>query len=484
NAAPAAAEPAREIEVVPAGKAAAAIAALTTSRHAVPTSVASVSFAAPETAAPSTAPGPAPAPAAVRIPAPLPDRVLAPPTGRSILRPEDAAEADFAEVELYYGTDRAPSGQLRPATFYGGARGEMDYGRVTVALPRGARPDGAEMPALYTFGWPENPDHHVVIADLDRLAPEAFFAGLRARGAATGDDAILLYVHGYDTSFAEAARRTAWMAYDAGFSGVPMFFSWPSVGAPNGYVADAAAAQVSARRLVGFLEDLVARSEGAPIHLVAQAMGGRALAQALELYAAAHPEAEAVFGQVILAAPDVDADLFALQAHAIRRLATRVTLYTNSAEAGLAAAGVFQGGVPRAGAGGIAAVSEADFDMIDMSALGEDLLAHRANAAEPTAVADIAWLMWRDAGPGRRCGMSAPTGDAGAAWRYGALDCDTGQLLPALALLRRYGAEAPAHVAALRAASGAGAAAADETASEATAELDRLAATLDELLTR
>ena len=53
---------------------------------------------------------------------------------------------------------------------------------------------------------------------------------------ATGRDQAFIYVHGFQTSFDQAARRAAQLAYDldfdleADFRGVPMLFSWPSRG--------------------------------------------------------------------------------------------------------------------------------------------------------------------------------------------------------------------------------------------------------------
>ncbi|WP_429550866.1 alpha/beta hydrolase [Paraburkholderia sp. MM5477-R1] len=39
-----------------------------------------------------------------------------------------------------------------------------------------------------------------------------------------------LFIRGFKVGFVDAARRTAQMAYDLGFDGAPVFFSWPSQG--------------------------------------------------------------------------------------------------------------------------------------------------------------------------------------------------------------------------------------------------------------
>jgi hypothetical protein len=41
----------------------------------------------------------------------------------------------FADVRVFYGTNRAPTGDLKPALFYGKARGELQYGYLDVTIP-------------------------------------------------------------------------------------------------------------------------------------------------------------------------------------------------------------------------------------------------------------------------------------------------------------------------------------------------------------
>ena len=54
---------------------------------------------------------------------------------------------------------------------------------------------------------------------------------------AARDDAFL-FIHGYNVTFEGAARRTAQMAYDLGFNGAAVFYSWPSQGTPTAYTID------------------------------------------------------------------------------------------------------------------------------------------------------------------------------------------------------------------------------------------------------
>ncbi len=42
----------------------------------------------------------------------------------------------FATVRVFYGTNRAPTGDVKPALFYGKERGELQYGSLNVTIPR------------------------------------------------------------------------------------------------------------------------------------------------------------------------------------------------------------------------------------------------------------------------------------------------------------------------------------------------------------
>ncbi len=70
----------------------------------------------------------------------------------------------------------------------------------------------------------------------------ATVAGMRDRASCRD---VLVFVPGYNVSFVNAVRRTAQLAYDLDFGGVPVLYSWPSAGSAAAYVADGAAADFS-----------------------------------------------------------------------------------------------------------------------------------------------------------------------------------------------------------------------------------------------
>ena len=356
-------------------------------------------------------------------------------TTRSLAFDATGSDAAFALVRALYATDRAPTGSEHANDYFGRERSDLSYGEVEVSIPRSHKPGDIEAPSLLSFSWAENPDYHIVLMDVSPLSESAFFKAVGETLDDGNTDEILVFIHGFNVTFAGAARRTAQMVYDLNFTGVPIFFSWPSAGHPGSYLADTASVQVSARHLTTFLDDLVTRSNRKRIHIVAHSMGNRALTEALELYALRRPDARDHFDQIIFAAPDVDSELFVHQTGVFERLARRMTLYTSDADLALSTSQRLHGN-PRAGLAADTPLVAGAFDTIDMSVVGAGILNHSYFAADASALSDVLWLFWRNPPPDSRCGMVAEVGEAKPHWVYVPEHCDANVLLSALTLAR------------------------------------------------
>jgi len=187
-----------------------------------------------------------------------------------------------------------------------------------------------------------DPKKHILLKDVELLDREAFFGQLRDQLAAGRPEEewsqdILVFIHGFNVKFAEAARRTAQIAYDVGFNGAPVMFSWPSNGKLYAYISDREDIEWSIPHIEAFLQDLVDRAQPRRIHLITHSMGSEGTLRALYAMAIRRgPDAEPVFENVILAAPDFDAVIFSDQlAPAVRALARRWTVYASDKDAAL-----------------------------------------------------------------------------------------------------------------------------------------------------
>ena len=186
------------------------------------------------------------------------------PSGRGVTAESDYDDVDentFAQVRIYYATDRARSGSDRPNDFFGGERGDLSFGTAEISIPHSHKPGAVETPELISFELTENPEKHIVLRSITSLKGEEALAAMRSHVATSGSDEAFVFVHGYNVPFAWAARRTAQLAYDMNFEGLPILYSWPSRGSPLDYMADTASVRLSGRRLSRFLDQMSPRRE-------------------------------------------------------------------------------------------------------------------------------------------------------------------------------------------------------------------------------
>jgi len=144
----------------------------------------------------------------------------------------------------------------------------------------------------------------------------------------------LLYLHGYNNSFDEAAKRAAQLGADLKVTGCTFFYSWPSSEQVAGYLSDGATIEVSLEFCVKFLMHLLDSLGAEPLHIIAHSMGNRLLVNVLEKLAFIRHDISQI-GQVVLAAADIDVDRFKTAAPVIRSLSKRITVYQSRGDAPL-----------------------------------------------------------------------------------------------------------------------------------------------------
>ncbi|WP_198027504.1 alpha/beta fold hydrolase [Aquamicrobium defluvii] len=136
------------------------------------------------------------------------------------------------------------------------------------------------------------------------------------------DKDILIYVHGYNYSFQESLFQAAKVASDGKLSEMPILFSWPSEGSVTGYVADKDAATYARDDLVQLLQDLKKRRTKSRVTLFGHSMGAWLVVEGLrQLKISGQEDVLQRIDQVVLAAPDIDVDLFKRQVDTIGPLA-------------------------------------------------------------------------------------------------------------------------------------------------------------------
>jgi esterase/lipase superfamily enzyme len=285
---------------------------------------------------------------------------------------------------------------------YGGERGELALGTCEVSIPKDHRIGHLESPSVLRLDFREDPQRHVVLSEVRPQSADAFFSDLQACVAKSAQPAALVFVHGYNVKFADAARRTGQIAYDLKFQGAPIFYSWPSQGKLSNYTVDETNVEWTVPHLRQFLADVAARSGARQVHLIAHSMGNRALTSALRDLAREPQGSRPRFHEVVLTAPDIDAEIFRRDiAPAIVGTAARVTLYASSHDEALELSKEVHG-YPRAGDTEDDLVIVPGVDTIDVSAVDTSLVGHSYYGSNDTVLADIFDLLQENKPPDQR----------------------------------------------------------------------------------
>ncbi|ROO40125.1 hypothetical protein BIV08_16395 [Pseudomonas sp. AF76] len=234
-------------------------------------------------------------------------------------------------------------------------------------------------------------------------------------GLVNKSNSTLLFVHGYNVSFADAAKRTAQMAYDLNFSGVPLFFSWPANGKVLSYAADEASVEWSEPALYNFLVDHLSNPKIEKTFLIAHSMGNRAVLSSLARLKLEHPDLRYKLKEVVLAAPDVDSEQFVdIIIPKIADVNAPITLYASSNDKALLTSKMLHhykraGDVPEI----IKIYSGIEF--IDASAVKTDFLNHSYVSESRSVIGDILNLFSGDR-PDSRSGLRVRAGQVGPYW--------------------------------------------------------------------
>jgi esterase/lipase superfamily enzyme len=311
-----------------------------------------------------------------------------------------APSARYAIVRVFFGTDRNLTGSGAPSSMFGIDRSSsMHYGFSEVSIPARHRPGELESPSLWRLEFSQNPEEHVVLLRSSVLPKEQYFSDMAARLNATSGS-VLLFVHGYNVTFEDAARRTAQMTYDLKFDGAPVFFSWPSKGETSLYPYDETEIEWAQGDLKRFLDDILRRPEARNVYIVAHSMGNRALTKSLGALLTEKPDFKSKVKEIILAAPDIDADTFKREiAPALVTSGCPITLYASADDFALQMSMTFHG-YPRLGAGGQNRVVMPGVETVDATGVDASFLGHSYYGSVRPVLSDISGILhngWRAA---------------------------------------------------------------------------------------
>lgn len=316
--------------------------------------------------------------------------------------------SDVRVMEILFGTNRKPKIEQGVVTFSAKRDKKLHRGLLKISIPEHRLHDRGEIERPWDFKIPftdivifsqtENPLEHFTTLEI-RLTDEKFFiskATERVRKSSTFEDQALIYVHGYNVPFKEAGYRLAQMVYDMGFDGVPLLYSWPSTGEPDGYLADLDSSEHSAEFLVEFIEGILKSMDLKKVHVIAHSMGANALVRAVDRMSTSREDHKSQINEIVLAAPDIDRSIFEqIYANIVGKVGG-LTLYASSKDKAMIASRLFRKNHPRVGdvPTGKGPLVFEEMHTIDVSKLGSSMFGteHSDYAEEPVLLKDIGLL--------------------------------------------------------------------------------------------
>jgi esterase/lipase superfamily enzyme len=334
-----------------------------------------------------------------------------------------SASPSYAKLKIFFATDRNLTGQSATGEKFGtqpDSSGTLHLGECTVSIPRDHRMGELEGPSIWTL-MRSDAEKHITLMGIDDEEQSTFFRNISARTTRSRRRELFVFIPGFNNTFEDAARRTAQIAYDLGFDGPAIVYSWPSQGSKGliAYNMDGTNAELTVPHLRQFLQDLVHKSGATTIHLIAHSMGNRPLTSALQQIVAVAPIKNFPnFDQVVLMAPDINASIFKQLAREIYPSAKRITMYASSRDEALKLSNELAG-YPRAGQGGKQIVIVKGVDSIDASSVDTSLIGlhHQYFADNSTILSDLFYLL-KDQPPDSRFGLKRETAQDGRYWSF------------------------------------------------------------------
>lgn len=371
--------------------------------------------------------------AACATPPPAPTDTTAPPAAPGAEAPrsrgigtDPRCPAAFTGscYPVWFGTNRKPVDANDSAKGFGAEiDNRLHFGKRIVRIPSSHRPGELGSPL-----WKRlltGIDDRITVDPATVLAPDAFTREVRAFLARLdpADRNVLVYIHGFNTSFDDAALRAAQLGFDLKVPGITAFYSWPSRGNLTAYLTDVSAIEASEQHIADFLVKATALADNGKVHIIAHSMGNRGLLRAMHRATAqAALRSGTRFGQIFLAAPDVDAALFRQLASVYPQVSERTTLYVADQDKAFAALEWLSDGGRVGGAPPVLVLP--GIDTVRVHGAGLFQLGHSYIAEELDVLRDIrAQLHRKEAPEARRARYGWPVPDdtpgASGAWVIG-----------------------------------------------------------------
>lgn len=323
----------------------------------------------------------------------------------------------YVFVKLFFGTDRKYQGSDKAHKVFTNESDKLNFGECIVSIPSSHKIGEIETP-WRNFRLLENPSKHIILQEVDLLTKQDIFKKINAGITESNNNSALLFIHGYNISFEESAKRTAQLTIDLNFEGVKCFYSWPSKAKTELYTHDEEAIQVSTKYITEFLIEFSNQSLAENIYLIGHSMGTRGLTKALIDAIEQKPEIKDEVKEIILSAPDINAKIFKEQiVPEFLKYQKVITLYASSEDKPLQASKAIHG-FPRAGETGEEIIIMDGVETIDATGADTSFMKHSYYGDARAIINDLHNLILDRERPDKRVDLMRVKIDKGAYWKF------------------------------------------------------------------
>jgi esterase/lipase superfamily enzyme len=274
-----------------------------------------------------------------------------------------------------------------PYDFNGLRTSELSYARYDVSIPPSHKIGKVE--------WPKakpDPATDFVVTDAKIFDTSATFRARLKTAAQNQRDKgeAIVFIHGYNTNFAESLYRFAQISTDMELGGAPVLYAWPSSPNTLEYLHDRDSVLFARDGLQTLLGQL-ARSGTKRLILVAHSIGANLLMETLRQMALSGDKSiERILDGVVLISPDIDENLFEMQLRSLKPVPKPFVVFSDNKDYALKFMSYLTGKRNRVGQiQNPRTLAKYDIDVIDTSIFkdGDGYLNHSVALTSPSVIA-------------------------------------------------------------------------------------------------
>ena len=233
---------------------------------------------------------------------------------------------------------------------FGGERASaLSFAEVKVSIPQ--KRDLGNM--KFVDGKPD-PAKHFTMLSANNYGSEAEFTNALKQALASrpaGQRSVLMFIHGYNVPFAKGVYGAAQLRHDYQVPGVVVHFSWPSASKAALYLYDRDSAELSRNGLAQTIRAVEA-AKPETLLVLAHSMGTFVTMEALRtLSLSGHNATIEQMDALVLAAPDIDVDVFQSQLKDMTARPKETLVLVSGKDRALQISSRLRGGAARLGQG-------------------------------------------------------------------------------------------------------------------------------------